>query len=220
VFVGIVALADPPRKGIERSIAACYAAGIRVCMITGDHLKTATAIAQSIGMLPEVVDAQDEIAHRSLLMNGSRLSSFTVEQLAAIDPFPVVFSRVSPENKLNIVKALQLRGDITAMTGDGVNDAPAIRQADVGVAMGRSGADITREAADIILADDNFATIVGAVQEGRKIFDNISKFIVYLLSCNISEVCARARRLLCTCMYTWRNIARICCETYFSSFAA
>lgn len=183
VFVGLVALADPPRKGIEQSIKACHDAGIRVVMITGDHVRTATSIAQSVGILDV---SEDEGG--SLVLNGSALSSMTVEQLAILDPFPVVFSRVSPDNKLNIVKALQMRGDVVAMTGDGVNDAPAIRQADVGVAMGRSGTDITRQAADIILADDNFSTIVVAVAEGRKIMDNIIKFLVYLLSCNLSEV--------------------------------
>ena len=194
VFIGLVALADPPRQGIEHSIAACHGAGIRVCMITGDHVKTAVSIARSIGILSqhgEDVKVGRNTEHQ-LVMNGSSLSSMTVEQLAALEPFPVVFSRVSPDNKLNIVKALQLRGDIVAMTGDGVNDAPAIRQADVGVAMGRSGTDITRQAADIILADDNFATIVMAVEEGRKIYDNIVKFLMYLLSCNFSEVSGEA----------------------------
>jgi len=191
VFIGLVALADPPRQGIEDSIAACHNAGIRVCMITGDHVKTAVSIARSIGILSlprRNLDASGRNKENQLVMNGSSLSSMTVEQLAALEPFPVVFSRVSPDNKLNIVKALQLRGDVAAMTGDGVNDAPAIRQADVGVAMGRSGTDITRQAADIILADDNFSTIVVAVEEGRKIYDNILKFLVYLLSCNFSEV--------------------------------
>jgi Ca2+-transporting ATPase len=140
VFVGLVALADPPRKGIEQSIKACHDAGIRVVMITGDHVRTATSIARSVGILDP-----SENEGGSLVLNGSALSSMTVEQLATLDPFPVVFSRVSPDNKLNIVKALQLRGDVAAMTGDGVNDAPAIRQADVGVAMGRSGTDITRQ---------------------------------------------------------------------------
>jgi len=140
VFVGLVALADPPRKGIEQSIKACHDAGIRVVMITGDHVRTATSIARSVGILDP-----SENEGGSLVLNGSALSSMTVEQLATLDPFPVVFSRVSPDNKLNIVKALQLRGDVVAMTGDGVNDAPAIRQADVGVAMGRSGTDITRQ---------------------------------------------------------------------------
>lgn len=181
--IGLVALADPPRRGIEKSIQECHTAGIRVVMITGDHVRTAMSIARSIGILPPA--GHDD---RGLVMNGQALSSMTVEQISTLQPFPVVFSRVSPDNKLNIVKGLQLRGDIAAMTGDGVNDAPAIRQADVGIAMGKSGTDITRQAADIILANDNFCTIVSAVEEGRKIYDNIVKFIVYLLSCNLSEV--------------------------------
>lgn len=152
VFVGLVALADPPRKGIEQSIKACHDAGIRVVMITGDHVRTATSIAQSVGILDV-----SENEGGSLVLNGSALSSMTVEQLAILDPFPVVFSRVSPDNKLNIVKALQMRGDVAAMTGDGVNDAPAIRQADVGVAMGRSGTDITRQVSKIFVC---FASVL------------------------------------------------------------
>lgn len=139
VFVGMVGLADPPRRGIAASIAACHAAGIRVVMITGDHVRTASSIARSVGILEAGMDSN------ALVLNGSALASMTVEQLATLDPFPVVFSRVTPDNKLNIVKALQLRKDVVAMTGDGVNDAPAIRQANVGVAMGRSGTDITRQ---------------------------------------------------------------------------
>jgi Ca2+-transporting ATPase len=139
VFVGMVGLADPPRRGIAASIAACHAAGIRVVMITGDHVRTASSIARSVGILEPGMDST------ALVLNGSALASMTVEQLATLDPFPVVFSRVTPDNKLNIVKALQLRKDVVAMTGDGVNDAPAIRQANVGVAMGRSGTDITRQ---------------------------------------------------------------------------
>jgi P-type Ca2+ transporter type 2C len=129
-FVGLVALADPPRQGIEKSIASCHRAGIRVCMITGDHVKTAVSIARSIGILPKGADVGDmehgaaPDAGQRLIMNGSALSSMTVEQLSKLEPFPVVFSRVSPDNKLNIVKALQMRGDVSAMTGDGVNDAP------------------------------------------------------------------------------------------------
>lgn len=121
-------------------------------------------------------------------MNGDALAVLSEEQLAALNPFPVVFSRVSPDNKLKLVKSLQKRGDICAMTGDGVNDAPAIQQSDVGIAMGLTGTEVTRQAADIILSDDNFTTIVASVGEGRRIYDNIVKFLVYLLTCNGAEV--------------------------------
>jgi P-type Ca2+ transporter type 2C len=121
-------------------------------------------------------------------MKGTDLDMLNEEQLANLDPFPVVFARVSPDNKLQIVQALQSKKQIAAMTGDGVNDAPAIKKADIGVAMGVGGTEITKQAADIVLTDDNFTTIVEAVREGRRVFDNIQKFIVYLLSCNMSEI--------------------------------
>jgi Ca2+-transporting ATPase len=178
-FLGLAAILDPPRAAVPAAIASCHRAGIRVCMITGDHAATARAIARSIGIID---DKNDNV------VNGDTLSTLSEEQLGAMDPFPCVFSRVSPDNKLKIVKALRAKGEVVAMTGDGVNDAPAIKQADVGVAMGINGTEITRQAADIVLADDNFATIVSAVEEGRRIFDNIVKFVVYLLSCNSAEV--------------------------------
>ena len=182
IFVGLIGLIDPPKPGVKESVAVCKAAGIRVVMITGDHIDTAIAIAKQLGIInPEVPSA-----NRS--MKGYEIDLMSEEILSEQKPFPVVFARVSPDNKLKIVKALQRKGQSVVMTGDGVNDAPAIKQADVGVAMGRAGTEITKQAADIILADDNFSTIVAAVKEGRQVYDNIIKFVVYLLSCNAAEV--------------------------------
>jgi Ca2+-transporting ATPase len=178
IFAGLAGLRDPPRAAVPDAIRACKTAGIRVCMITGDHADTAVAIAKQIGIFEE--------GDRSL--KGDILAAMPESKLSQLNPFPVVFSRVAPNDKMKIVKALQSLGEIVAMTGDGVNDAAAIKQASVGIAMGIAGTEITRQAADIVLADDNFATIVAAVKEGRHIFDNITKFIVYLLSCNSSEV--------------------------------
>jgi Ca2+-transporting ATPase len=148
-------------------------------LLIGDHIDTARAIAKDLGII-------DDKNGRS--MKGYEIDLLSEEILSEQKPFPVVFARVSPDNKLKIVKALQRKGNSVVMTGDGVNDAPAIKQADVGISMGISGTEITKQAASIILADDNFSTIVEAVREGRCVYDNIIKFLVYLLSCNASEV--------------------------------
>ncbi|KAJ3122747.1 P-type ATPase [Nowakowskiella sp. JEL0407] len=179
VFVGLIGLIDPPKAGVREAVTSCKQAGVKVVMITGDHIATASAIARDLGII-------DSVDTRSL--KGYEVDLLSDEALAELSPFPVVFARVSPDNKLKIVRALQAKGNIVAMTGDGVNDAPAIKQADVGIAMGISGTEITKQAADIVLADDNFTTIVGAVKEGRRVFDNIAKFVVYLLSCNSAEI--------------------------------
>lgn len=182
IFIGLVGLIDPPKQGVKESVRNCKQAGIRVVMITGDHIDTAKAIAKELG----IIDEND--ANESRCMKGYEIDMLSEESLSLQRPFPVVFARVSPDNKLKIVKALQRNGESVVMTGDGVNDAPAIKQADVGVSMGISGTEITKQAASIILADDNFSTIVEAVREGRNVYDNIIKFLVYLLSCNASEV--------------------------------
>ncbi|CAG8513929.1 18315_t:CDS:10 [Racocetra fulgida] len=167
-FVGLIGLIDPPKKAVKESIRKCKEAGIQVIMITGDHIATATAIAKDIGIIepgdPNTFDLLSEQAIKEL------------------NPFPSVFARVSPDNKLKIVQALQSLENSVAMTGDGVNDAPAIKASDIGIAMGVSGTEITKQAADIVLANDDFSTIVIAVEEGRQVFDNILKFIVYLLT--------------------------------------
>jgi Ca2+-transporting ATPase len=151
-------------------------------MITGDHIATASAIAKDLG----IIDPSNP--NQSRAMKGYEIDLLSEEILAEQKPFPVVFARVSPDNKLKIVKALQRKGHQVVMTGDGVNDAPAIKQANVGVAMGIAGTEITKQAADIVLANDDFTTIVAAVEQGRQVYDNIIKFVVYLLSCNAAEI--------------------------------
>ncbi|KAI3654948.1 hypothetical protein MP228_000328 [Amoeboaphelidium protococcarum] len=179
IFIGLIGMLDPPRQGIKDSISLCHKAGIDVIMITGDHIITAMAIAESIGII-------DDSNRR--VMKGVELDILSDDALKVLKPFPRVFARVSPDNKLKIVQALQQRGESVAMTGDGTNDAAAIKAANVGIAMGIGGTEITKQAADVVLADDNFSTIVVAVQEGRRVFDNIQKFVVYLLSCNFAEI--------------------------------
>ncbi|KAI7878337.1 calcium ATPase [Lichtheimia hyalospora FSU 10163] len=181
-FLGLIGLIDPPKQGVKESVETCQQAGIRVMMITGDHVETAVAIASQLGIFKRDVPGMS----RAIL--GRELDLLSEEAIISLDPFPNVFARVSPDNKLTIVRALQQRGELVAMTGDGVNDAPAIKSADVGVAMGQAGTEITKQAADLVLLNDNFTTIVSAVEEGRHVFDNILKFIVYLLSCNGSEI--------------------------------
>jgi len=175
VFLGLQAMIDPPRREVKQSIAECESAGIRVVMVTGDNVVTAKAIAEELGIKGKALD-------------GTELHAITDEQLCIAVEETGVFARVSPDAKLRVLKALQVNGHVVAMTGDGVNDAPALHAADVGVSMGLRGTDVAREASDIILLDDNFSTIKEAVKEGRTIFDNIRKFVNYLLTCNVAEV--------------------------------
>lgn len=179
VFAGLVGMIDPPREEVKASIALCREAGIKTVMITGDHKSTAVAIAQELNIYKES-------QHKAL--TGKELDTMGETELDSIVNTVSVYARVSPAHKLRIVQSLKRKGHIVAMTGDGVNDAPAIKEADIGVAMGLTGTDVTKEASAMVLADDNFATIVAAVEEGRGIYDNIRKFIRYLLSCNIGEV--------------------------------
>ncbi|MDR3590285.1 MAG: cation-translocating P-type ATPase [Negativicutes bacterium] len=179
VFAGLAGMIDPPREEARSAIAVCRQAGIKTVMITGDHRNTAVAIAQELRLYKEGT---------SLAVTGRELDSVSDRELAAMVNNVAVYARVSPAHKLRIVRALKQNGHIVAMTGDGVNDAPAIKEADIGIAMGLTGTDVSREAAAMTLVDDNFATIVAAVEEGRGIYDNIRKFIRYLLSCNIGEV--------------------------------
>jgi Ca2+-transporting ATPase len=177
VFLGLIGMIDPPRREAKDAVARAMAAGVRPIMITGDHPKTATVIAEELGIS---TDGQT--------VTGAELEKMPEETLAQTVQKVSVYARVNPEHKLRIVKALQRGGAIVAMTGDGVNDAPALKTADIGVAMGITGTDVSKEASDVVLADDNFATIVGAVEEGRAIFSNIRKFLRYLLSSNLGEV--------------------------------
>lgn len=180
-LIGLLGMIDPPREEVKEAVAVCKAAGITPVMITGDHISTACAIAKTLGILPAKGDDVKAISGEEL----NKLSDKELEQ--SIYKYRV-FARVSPTHKVRIVKALQKRGEVVAMTGDGINDAPALKAADIGCAMGLSGTDVAKNASDMILADDNFATIVSAVKEGRGIYDNIRKSIHFLLSSNIGEI--------------------------------
>jgi len=183
VFAGLQALMDPPRPESKQAVAACQSAGVQVKMITGDHALTAAAIAAQLGLRSRAADA----AGMPRTLTGRELADLTDEQLISAVEETSVFARVDPSQKLRLVEALQARGHVVAMTGDGVNDAPALKQANIGIAMGLAGTDVAREAADMVLTDDNFATIEAAVEEGRGVFDNLTKFIIWTLPTNLGE---------------------------------
>jgi Ca2+-transporting ATPase len=177
-FAGLVAMIDPPRPEVREAMAKCRTSGIRTVMITGDHRNTAVAIARELGFY----------GGDSRAMTGEDVDRLSDEELDAAVEHVAVYARVSPEHKLRAVRAWRRKGEIAAMTGDGVNDAPAVKEADIGVAMGITGTDVTKEVSDMVITDDNFASIVAAVEEGRGIYDNIRKFIHFLLSCNLGEI--------------------------------
>jgi magnesium-transporting ATPase (P-type) len=178
ILLGVVGIADPPRAEALQAVREAHAGGIRVVMITGDHPRTASSIGGQLGLGGGAHD----------VVTGHELDAMSDDDLATVVTEVDVYARVDPEHKLRIVRSLQRHGHVTAMTGDGVNDAPALKQADIGVAMGINGTEVSKEAADMILADDDFATILGAVREGREIFSDIRKFLRYLLASNTGEV--------------------------------
>ncbi|MEG2206417.1 MAG: HAD-IC family P-type ATPase, partial [Oscillospiraceae bacterium] len=177
-FLGFMAMIDPPRMEVRPAVRLCRKAGIRPVMITGDHRDTAVAIAREVGIY----------RNGDNVLSGAELDTLTDTQLAAVAMQTSVYARVSPAHKLRIVRAYKAAGQVVAMTGDGVNDAPAVKEADIGVAMGISGTDVTKEASGVVILDDNFATIVSAVEEGRVIYQNIRRFIRFLLTSNLGEV--------------------------------
>ena len=177
-FCGLIAMMDPPRPEVRSAVDKCRSSGIRTVMITGDHKNTAVAIARELGLF-----ASDSVA-----LTGEDVDRLSDDELDRTVEKVAVYARVSPEHKLRSVRAWRRRGEVVAMTGDGVNDAPAVKEADIGVAMGITGTDVTKEVSDMVITDDNFASIVAAVEEGRGIYDNIKKFIHYLLSCNSGEI--------------------------------
>jgi Ca2+-transporting ATPase len=186
VFVGLVGMIDPPREEVKGAVKLCDQAGIKSVMITGDHKLTAVAIAKELGILKEEGTA----------LTGAEVDKLGDEEFEASVGKIDVYARVSPAHKMRIIEALQKKGNVVAMTGDGINDAPALKRSDIGVAMGITGTDVTKETADMVLTDDNFASIVAAVEEGRHIFGNVKKYLVYLLSCNLGEILLMAVAIL------------------------
>jgi len=203
-FVGLMAMIDPPRANVPEAVAKCKSAGIKVIMVTGDHPITAAAIAKNVGIISDDSNTVDDVAKNlgipveevdpnqvnAAVVHGSKLKEMTAEDLDSLleNHEEIVFARTSPQQKLIIVEAFQRAGQIVAVTGDGVNDSPALKKADIGIAMGIAGSDVSKEAADMILLDDNFASIVTGVEEGRLIFDNLKKSIAYTLTSNIPEI--------------------------------
>merc|ERR1711912_155526 len=203
-FVGLISMIDPPRAAVPDAVAKCRSAGIKVIMVTGDHPITAHAISKSVGIISPENETVDDIAKRlnipvekvnkrdaqAAVVNGGELRDCTDEDIDNILKYhsEIVFARTSPQQKLIIVEGCQRAGQIVAVTGDGVNDSPALKKADIGVAMGIAGSDVSKQAADMILLDDNFASIVTGVEEGRLIFDNLKKSIAYTLTSNIPEI--------------------------------
>jgi Ca2+-transporting ATPase len=186
VFVGLVGMIDPPREEVKGAVKLCDQAGIKSVMITGDHKLTAVAIAKELGILKE----------GGMALTGAEVDRLSDEEFEALAGKIDVYARVSPAHKLRVIEALAKKGNVVAMTGDGINDAPALKRSDIGIAMGITGTDVTKETADMVLTDDNFASIVAAVEEGRHIFGNVKKYLVYLLSCNVGEILLMAVAIL------------------------
>jgi Ca2+-transporting ATPase len=191
IFIGFAGIEDAPREEVPEAIRICLKSGISVKMITGDNKETAIAVSKSIGLTGKVITSEE-------------LDKISEEQLAKIVSQIAIFARVKPEDKIKIVKALKMNGEIVTMTGDGVNDAPALKEAHVGVAMGKNGTDVSRAVADLTLKDDNFATIVSAIREGRSIFKNIRKFVSYQLACSWAELIILFLGVLLSPIFGWQ----------------
>lgn len=188
-FRGLVGLYDPPRPESAGAVAACHSAGIAVHMLTGDHPGTARAIALQVGILPKNMESFARDVTDSMVMTASSFDKLTDDQIDQLPVLPLVIARCSPNTKVRMIEALHRRKCFAAMTGDGVNDSPSLKRADVGIAMGQAGSDVAKDASDIVLTDDNFASILNAVEEGRRMFDNIQKFVLHLLAENIAQAC-------------------------------
>ncbi|KAI8647385.1 potassium/sodium efflux P-type ATPase [Parasitella parasitica] len=197
VFLGLVGIYDPPRAESKDAVEKCHKAGITVHMLTGDHIATATAIAREVSIIPAEGDVSD------LVMSAQAFDKLSEETIDQLPNLPLVIARCSPDTKVKMIEALHRRKRISAMTGDGVNDSPSLKESDIGIAMGQGGSDVAKQASDIILVDDNFATIVAAIQEGRRVFANISKFVVHMVSVNVAEL---TPLLLCLVFREGNNI--------------
>jgi potassium/sodium efflux P-type ATPase len=187
-LVGLAGLYDPPRLESKAAVQACTSAGITVSMLTGDHPSTATAIAQEVGIIPKDMGALAADVAAAVVKTATEFDRMTDAEIDALPTLPLVVARCAPETKVRMIEALHRRRRFVAMTGDGVNDSPSLKLADVGIAMGLNGSDVAKSASDVVLTDDNFASIVDAVEEGRRMFDNIQRFVLHLLASNVSEV--------------------------------
>ena len=189
VFRGLVGLYDPPRPESKGAVKRCHRAGVGVHMLTGDHPGTALAIARQIGIVPDKLNNLSQEVNDAMVTTAAKFDKLTDQQIDDMPVLPLVIARCAPNTKVRMIDALHRRQMFAAMTGDGVNDSPSLKRADVGIAMGQGGSDVAKDASDIILTDDNFASILNAVEEGRRIFDNIQKFVLHLLSQNIAQAC-------------------------------
>merc|ERR1711939_1105456 len=187
-FRGLIGLYDPPRPESADAVKRCHRAGIKVHMLTGDHPGTASAIAKQVYILPDMNKVSASVA-KAMVMTAKEFDKHTDEELDQLPVLPLVIARCTPTTKVRMIDALHRRGCFCAMTGDGVNDSPSLKRADVGIAMGQAGSDVAKDASDIVLTDDNFASILNAIEEGRRMFDNIQKFVLHLLGQNIAQAC-------------------------------